>query len=159
MIQRTSQQRKFACSNSSVEGNNNNQSTTASIERKSNGGGLQETYEVAAVAGEGEEVDLAAVADAAVLPQVGELRRAHAGRNRARTSPREKGPGNRRRRKRYAAGTAALAGKGGGKGGRLGRQAEGARDRINCQTGNVFDEGFAARPSDLSELRFKVLEY
>ena len=32
---------------------------------------------VAAVAGEGEEVDLVAVADAAVLPQVGELRRAH----------------------------------------------------------------------------------
>jgi hypothetical protein len=32
---------------------------------------------VAAVAGEGEEVDLVAVADAAVLSQVGELRRAH----------------------------------------------------------------------------------
>lgn len=127
MIQRTSQQRKFACSNSSVEGNNNNQSTTASIERKSNGGGLQETYEVAAVAGEGEEVDLAAVADAAVLPQVGELRRAHPGRNRA-CLPREKGPGN-RRRKRDAAGTAAPAGKGGGKGGRTRRGGSVVRRR------------------------------
>jgi hypothetical protein len=38
---------------------------------------LQGTYVVAAVAGEGEEVDLVAVADAAVLPQVRELRCAH----------------------------------------------------------------------------------
>jgi len=44
---------------------------------KATGERLQETYMVAAVAGEGEEVDLVAVADAAVLPQVGELRRAH----------------------------------------------------------------------------------
>lgn len=34
---------------------------------------------VAAVAGEGQEVDLVAVADAAVLAQVGELRRPHPG--------------------------------------------------------------------------------
>jgi hypothetical protein len=44
---------------------------------KSSGERLQETYMVAAVAGEGEEVDLVAVANAAVLPKVGELRRAH----------------------------------------------------------------------------------
>jgi hypothetical protein len=39
---------------------------------KSNGERLQETYMVVTVAGEGEEVDLVAVADATVLPQVGE---------------------------------------------------------------------------------------
>jgi hypothetical protein len=53
------------------------QSITVSKQRKTQREKLQETYMVAAVAGEGEEVDLVAVADAAVLPQVGELRRAH----------------------------------------------------------------------------------
>jgi hypothetical protein len=43
-------------------------------------GDVAGTYVVAAVAGEGEEVDLPAVADAAVLPQIGELRRAHRSR-------------------------------------------------------------------------------
>jgi hypothetical protein len=37
----------------------------------------EEPYMVAAVAGEGEEVDLPAVVDAAVLPQIRELGRAH----------------------------------------------------------------------------------
>lgn len=85
--------------------------------------GLQETYMVAAVAGEGEEVDLVAVADAAVLSQVGELRRAHpaeplrenlgparASRCRHRRSGR-KGEGNWKR----------------GAGGGLGRQTDGTR--------------------------------
>lgn len=87
--------------------------------------GLQETYMVAAVAGEGEEVDLVAVSDAAVLSQVGELRRAHpaeplrenlgparASRCRHRRSGR-KGEGNWKR------------------GAGLGRQTDGTRNRIN----------------------------
>jgi hypothetical protein len=39
--------------------------------------GRAETYVFAPVAGEGEEIDLVAVADAAVPPQVRELRRSH----------------------------------------------------------------------------------
>lgn len=67
---------------------------------------LQETYMVAAVAGEGEEVDLVAVADAAVLPQVGELRRAHPAEPRAPApgEPRSEDPP--RRRPRVVAATA-----------------------------------------------------
>lgn len=69
---------------------------------KSSGERLQETYMVAAVAGEGEEVDLVAVADAAVLPQVGELRRAHPAEPRraprpASGEPRRTAPPRRRR--------------------------------------------------------------
>lgn len=80
---------------------------------------------VAAVAGEGEEVDLVAVSDAAVLSQVGELRRAHpaeplrenlgparASRCRHRRSGR-KGEGNWKR------------------GAGLGRQTDRTRNRIN----------------------------
>jgi len=70
-----------------VQFRTSNQSITASTHRKTQRGRLRETYVVAAVAGEGEEVDLVAVADAAVLPQVGELRRAHTGRGAPRARP------------------------------------------------------------------------
>jgi len=97
---------------------------------------------VAAVAGEGEEVDLVAVAHAAVLPQVGELRRAHtsggarsapSGRaepvtaSAAAASAREMLPAPRHRQ----------AGRGREEeigGGRLGRQADWARNRIKLVT-------------------------
>ena len=111
---------------------------------------------VAAVAGEGEEVDLVAVADAAVLPQVGELRRAHPAeprcarphsgraeedRLRASASPARPQVASRCRHRRSGR-------QGGGKGRGLGRQTDGTRNQHNKLTRGVV---FFKRPSDLFE--------
>lgn len=120
-------------------------------------GEVAETYVVAAVAGEGEEVDLPALADAAVLPQVGELRRAHpAGKG---TSARVEGPepapprdfavpgGQRRGQGR--------TGEGNRTGGRRGSVV--GRKRSNKRNALTVGPGFCCKALEFLPVGFQVL--